>query len=215
VSVTIHPNEDQHEARAATLGDVLYGRDTQPRVPESEWRNLVRDIAAADQGALQALYERTHRLVFTLSMRILNDRPSAEEVTLDVFHDVWRRASQYDPIDGSVIGWIMNLTRSRAIDRQRFEQRKKRAGPLPEAAADAAMNECEETADITHRARLLQRALRLLNPAEREAIETAYLSELTYAETAARLNVPLGTLKTRIRSGLVKLRHAFTIGAEP
>jgi RNA polymerase sigma-70 factor (ECF subfamily) len=109
----------------------------------------------------------------------------------------------------------MNLARSRAIDRQRFEQRKKRVGPLPEVkTAEGAENPCEETADITHRARLLQRALRSLNATEREAIETAYLSDLTYAAAAERLNVPVGTVKTRIRSGLVKLRRAFATEAE-
>ena len=85
-----------------------------------------RSIAAGDQLALHALYERTHRIVFTLIVRITNNRETAEELTLDVFHDVWRRASSYDPAGGSVVGWIMNQARSRAIDRLRFEQRKKR-----------------------------------------------------------------------------------------
>ena len=70
--------------------------------------------------------KRTHRIVFTLMVRITNNRETAEELTLDVFHDVWRRASTYDPAGGSVVGWIMNQARSRAIDRLRFEQRKKR-----------------------------------------------------------------------------------------
>ena len=82
------------------------------------------------------LYERAHRVVFTFVMRITANRETAEEVTLDVFHDVWRRASRYQEADGTVLGWIMNQARSRAIDRLRFEQRKKRvrpenADPLP------------------------------------------------------------------------------------
>src|SRR6185295_7957764 len=79
-----------------------------------------------DQHALSALYERAHRLVFTLMVRITNDYATAEELTVELFHDVWRRASRYDPAGGSVVGWIMNQARSRAIDRLRFEQRKKR-----------------------------------------------------------------------------------------
>jgi len=93
---------------------------------EKDWVSLVRSIAGGDQGALRTIYEQTHRIVFTLMVRITKNRETAEEVTVDVFHDVWRRASTYDPSNGPVIGWIMNQARSRAIDRLRFEQRKKR-----------------------------------------------------------------------------------------
>src|SRR5436190_22513965 len=119
-------------SKAGTLGDVLYGASAKTPVPEKEWAALVQSIAAGDQHALHALYERTHRMVFTLIVRITGNREIAEEVTLDVFHDVWRRASGYDAANGTVLGWIMNQARSRAIDRLRFEQRKKRT----EAGAD-------------------------------------------------------------------------------
>jgi RNA polymerase sigma-70 factor, ECF subfamily len=124
----------------ATLGDVLYGKCRAPAA-EQEWVALVQLIAAGDQLALHALYERAHRLVFTLIIRITANRETAEEVTVDVFHDVWRRAAHYDPANGTVLGWIMNQARSRAIDRLRFESRKKRSRggnvePLPVAAAD-------------------------------------------------------------------------------
>ncbi len=173
--------------------------------------SLVRSIAAGDQQALRALYERTHRLVFTLALRISSDRESAEEVTLDVFHDVWRRAGHYDPDNGSVVGWIMNQARSRAIDRVRFEQRKKRVAPHPDQHAGAAVPEPEpaEVIDARRRRSQLEDALGVLTPAERQAIETAFFSELTYAETAARLDEPLGTVKTRVRSALGKLRKAL------
>ena len=113
----------------ATLGDVLYARSKAP-VPEQDWAALVQLIAAGDQLALQALYEMAHRLVFTLIMRITANRETAEELTIDVFHDIWRRASRYDPANGTVLGWIMNQARSRAIDRLRFESQKKR---IPDA----------------------------------------------------------------------------------
>jgi RNA polymerase sigma-70 factor, ECF subfamily len=108
---------------AGTLGDLLYADPAKPRVAESEWRELIEAIAAGDQLALRALYDRTHRLVFTLTLRILGNPASAQEVTIDVFHDVWRRASAYDGTDGSVLGWVMNQARSRAIDRLLFEGR--------------------------------------------------------------------------------------------
>src|ERR1041385_4626010 len=110
----------------ATLGDVLYAKSKAP-VAEQEWATLVQSIAAGDQLALHALYEMAHRIVFTLAMRITANRETAEELTVDVFHDVWRRASLYDPANGTVLGWIMNQARSRAIDRLRFENRKKRS----------------------------------------------------------------------------------------
>src|SRR5690242_13903439 len=124
----------------ATLGDVLYAKSKAP-VPEEDWARLVQSIAAGDQLALHALYERAHRIVFTLVMRITANRETAEELTIDVFHDVWRRASGYDAANGTVLGWIMNQARSRAIDRLRFESRQKRRdrGDVPppaEAAAD-------------------------------------------------------------------------------
>jgi RNA polymerase sigma-70 factor, ECF subfamily len=100
----------------STLGDVLYA-NSKARVPEEDWAALVQSIASGNELALHALYERAHRPVFTLIMQITANRETAEEVTIDVFHDVWRRASRYDAANGTVLGWIMNQARSRAIDR--------------------------------------------------------------------------------------------------
>ena len=111
----------------ATLGDVLYGK-SKALVPEQEWAILVQSIAAGDQHALHALYEKAHRIVFTLIMRITANRETAEELTIDVFHDVWRGALRYDAASGTVLGWIMNQARFKAVDRLHFEQRKRRAG---------------------------------------------------------------------------------------
>jgi RNA polymerase sigma factor (sigma-70 family) len=116
----------------ATLGDVLYANSRQRLIPEAEWVAMIHSIAAGDQLALHQLYGRTRRLVFTLAVRITQNRESAEEVTLDVFHDVWRRARTYDPANGSVVGWIMNQARSRAIDRLRHDGRQKRVYPNPD-----------------------------------------------------------------------------------
>jgi RNA polymerase sigma-70 factor (ECF subfamily) len=185
-------------------------------VPEHDWIVLLQAIAAGDQFALRALYERTHRIVFTLIIRITHNRETAEELTLDVFHDVWKRAGKYDAAGGSVVGWILNQARSRAIDRMRFEQRKKRVdphaeGPLPVAAEQG----CDEVADLREQGRLLRDALAVLTPNERQTIESAFFSELTYVEVAARLNQPLGTVKTRIRSALGKLRQALASEGTP
>jgi len=196
-----------------TLGDLLYADKTHTPVPESDWVALVQSIAAGDLRALHALYQRTHRLVFTLIMRITANRETAEELTVDVFHDVWRRASTYDPDNGSVVGWVANQARSRAIDRLRFEQRKKRVNTHPHDPIEpsAPVDPCASV-ELQQRARRLQDALRGLTPHERQAIESAFFAELTYAEVAQRLNEPLGTIKTRIRSGLQKLRDALADG---
>ncbi len=203
-------NESEHEPERKTLGDLLYADDAKVRVPESDWVRLVHSIAGGDQLALHSLYEQTHRLVFTLIVRITNSRETAEELTLDVFHDVWRRASTYDPANGSVVGWIMNQARSRAIDRLRYEQRKKRVNNYPDSPVTVSpVNDPQEACHFEEQTKMLQDALKILTPEERHVIETAFFSELSYRETAAKLDQPLGTVKTRIRSALGKLRQAL------
>lgn len=117
----------RHDDQPTTLGDLLFAKNAKPSASESDWAALLQAVAEGDQRALHALYCGMHRIVFTFIMKITNNRETAEEVTVDVFYDVWRRAPTYSPAGGSVVGWIMNQARSRAIDRLRFEQRKKRA----------------------------------------------------------------------------------------
>jgi len=210
VASAIPPRQNPHDGPKGTLGDLLYADKAKTPVPEQDWVRLVESIAAGDQRALHALYERTHRIVFTLIVRIVNNRESAEELTLDVVHDVWRRASTYDTAGGSVVGWIINQARSRAIDRVRFDQRKKRVSPQAEdPLPTAASSGPQEAWDLKEQGRLLREALTLLRPEERQVIEAAFFAELTYDQVAARLNQPLGTVKTRVRSGLMKLRQAL------
>ena len=204
--------KEHTDKQPATLGDILYAK-SKSTVSEEDWATLVKSIAAGDQLALHALYERAHRVVFTLIMRITANRETAEELTVDVFHDVWRRASRYDAANGTVLGWIMNQARSRAIDRLRFESRQKRSNsddvePLAEVAADPH-HELEQR----EQRESLRAAVATLTPEERQAIETTFFAGLTHAEAAARLNEPLGTIKTRIRSGLQKLRKKLTAEA--
>jgi RNA polymerase sigma-70 factor (ECF subfamily) len=205
-------NPSVKQERPATLGDVLYAKAKAP-VPEQDWAALVHSIAAGDELALHALYERAHRIVFTLIMRITANRETAEELTIDVFHDVWRRASRYDAANGTVLGWVMNQARSRAIDRLRFENRKKRSPGVdmePMAVIAAGPGDVLE---LREQRESLRAALAALTPDERQAIETTFFGGLTHAEAAARLNQPLGTIKTRIRSALHKLRPVLAAEA--
>ena len=202
--------DPQQGSDERTLGELLYANQDHAPPSEEEWVRLVRSIAAGDQLALHSIYEQTHRIVFTLVARITNNRETAEEVTIDVFHDVWRRASTYDPANGSVVGWIMNQARSRAIDRLRFEQRKKRVNnyadtPVTTTAPDDPQQACQ----FEEQSRLLRNALEILTPEERQVIEAAFFSELSYQQVAAKLSQPIGTVKTRIRSGLGKLRQTL------
>ena len=187
--------EDPGDGAPGTLGDVLYSGMSTKSVSEQDWVGLVQAIAAGDRVALHGLYERSHRLVFTLIMRITASRKMAEELTLEVFHDVWRRAYRYEPRDGMVLGWLMNLARSRALARLRSDQRKKGA-----------------EAEFGDERRALHRALTTLTPEERQVIEAAFFSELTPAEVAMRLKESLETVRTRIHSGLHKLRQALAEG---
>jgi RNA polymerase sigma-70 factor (ECF subfamily) len=205
-------DNDRTQKAPATLGEVLYA-DSGASVSEQHWVTLVQSIAAGDQLALHTLYEMAHCMVFTLIVRITSNRETAEEVTIDVFHDVWRRAAHYNAANGTVLGWIMNQARSRAIDRLRFESRKKRSQD-----GDAQL-QAEVAADPHHVLELreqcvsLRAALVTLTPGERQAIEMTFFAGLTHAEAAMQLNQPLGTIKTRIRSGLHKLRHMLTAKA--
>lgn len=204
-------DENQCGSTPSTLGDLLYADRAKVRDSEAEWAGLVRSIAAGDQVALRELYERSHRLVFALALRITGERHAAEEVTLDVFHQVWQRAATYDAGSGTVLGWIMNQARSRAIDRRRFDQRKKRlhTGETSDGSS-AESDDAFRLADASDHARRLKDALAKLTEGERTAIETAFFSELSYAQVATQLLQPVGTIKTRIRSGLTKLRRALT-----
>jgi RNA polymerase sigma-70 factor, ECF subfamily len=205
---------DQTDALEKTLGDVIFSDGTSPAA-ETEWVDLVRAISGGDKRALSALFARTHKIVFTLVMRLTRDRETAEELTLDVFHDVWRRAGTYDASNGSVIGWVLNQARSRAIDRLRFEHRKKRIAPsAQEADGDGIAAGPHEAAESEQQERRLRGAIATLGVHEREAIEMAFFGGLTHVEMAAHLDEPLGTVKTRIRTSLEKLRRALGEGVE-
>jgi RNA polymerase sigma-70 factor (ECF subfamily) len=228
LSAMENPSQDRgrsdapNDSTTTTLGDLIVRPDGPAHPPESEWVALVIATAARDQLAFRTLYERTHRLVFTLMVRLTNNRETAEELTLDVFQGVWERAPEYRVAEaGSVVAWIMNQARSRAIDRLRFDNRKKRTAHRKKRTAhhkkrtaqswDTGVGDedapgADAALESQQRASRLQDALAILTGAERTAIEMAYFSEVSYARVAELLNEPTGTIKTRIRSGLTKLR---------
>jgi len=170
---------------------------------------LLEQVAKRDEAALNAFYDRFHRLVYSLALRVVGSTADAEDVVLDVFWQVWQQAGQYDPERGSVSTWLITIARSRAIDRRR---RLKRNGTLAQMVAvehrDPAkpLGDPQEDIVAAEQRRRVRAALDLLPEANRRALELAYYEGLSQSEVAAALDEPLGTVKTRIRTGLAHLR---------
>jgi RNA polymerase sigma-70 factor (ECF subfamily) len=178
-------------------------------VREAAWRAYLRRSAAGDQVGLASLYDESSQLVYSVILRVLGDVADAEEVTMDVYTQVWKSAATYDGSRGSVTGWLITLARNRAIDRLRSRNsRLQKETPLPELCdvPSAAMSPERET-EQTQRRRRVAAALRTLTPEQREVVQLAFFSGFTHTELAARLQQPLGTVKTRIRMGMMKLRE--------
>jgi len=173
-------------------------------------------MARGDHDALAELYDRHGRLVFSLALRILRDQSDAEDIVQDVFSQAWRQAARFDRSRGAVVAWLLMMTRSRAIDRVRA----RRAMPASAGDPDQAFGLIPDAADgpervalTTERAARLKEALDTLPLIQRLPIELAFFEGLTHVEVSERLEVPLGTIKTRIRLGLMKMKDAFLGGA--
>ena len=166
---------------------------------------LLNGIIARDESAVAELYERHNRLLFGLILRILRDRGEAEEVLQEVFLAVWNRAETYNVTLGSPAGWLVRIARNRGIDRLRARDVRDRTvdaiRPLPAAESP------ESQAARSEQQRAVTRALDSLPAEQRELIEHAYFLGLTHSELAARFGMPLGTVKTKIRTGMLALRQ--------
>lgn len=178
-----------------------------PKQDETQDVELLQAIAAGDEQALARLYDRYRLILFGLTMRILNSRAEAEDVLQETLLQVWRRAADFDPARGKPFTWLVTLTRSRAIDRLR--QRAARAR-LAESASTLVPDEASDAVTDTLHAEqreIVMRALAQLPEEQRQALYLAYYEGLTQSEIAVRLATPLGTIKTRMRSGMIKLRE--------
>ncbi len=176
--------------------------------PEPSDPQLVAAMAAGDARALQALSLRYTRILTALVLRFSNDEADVEEIVADVLWQAWSDARSYDAARGSVGAWLVTLARSRAIDRLRAKKaRQARPGnELPdEPAIDPAA-----ALDTAQRAKIVRTAVAALESDERAALELAYFSDLSQSQIAQRLGIPLGTVKTRIRCAMIKLRQALS-----
>jgi RNA polymerase sigma-70 factor (ECF subfamily) len=176
--------------------------------------NLLALVAKGDQQAFSQLYDHSSTLLFTLAVRILGNREEAAELLQDVYLEVWRKVSRYDVGRGTPVAWLVTLTKSRAIDRLRARAaRGYRATTSLEAGtamqvADPSPSPLETQADQELRI-AVGTAVAGLPQAQQQAIELAYYEGLSHAEIAQRLNQPLGTVKTRIKLGMSKLRDGL------
>ena len=182
-----------------------------PSMHEQEWTGLLARIAAGDQPALAELYDASSAKVFGLAMKILGDRTVAEEVTMDVYTQVWRRAATYDAERGTPGSWLMTMAKTRAIDRFRSSYLERgRLVPLDQAAELPGEKETPEQYSAgLERQRLVQEAMASLSAEQRQAIALAYYWGLSQSEIADRLQLPLGTVKTRMRLGMIRLREVL------
>jgi RNA polymerase sigma-70 factor, ECF subfamily len=194
---------------AAVVG--FPGRSSESQAEDE--RSLQR-VASGDAGGLGAVYDRHGRAVYSLALRILGDEGDAEEVTQDVFAQAWRRAGQYDQTRGTVAAWLLVMARTRAIDR--FRARRVRPEGRVQDDADLTLQQLPATSPdaasemmAAERGQRVRRALEDLPFLQRVAIELAYFEGLSQREIAERLEQPLGTVKTRMRLGLLKLRDAL------
>lgn len=176
---------------------------------DGTWENWTRQVARGDESALSSFYDASSRLEYGLAFRILGDAGAAEEVALDVYLQGWRDARRFDLARGRASSWLMAMTRSWAIDKLRIRLRELLHRGTLEAVADTRSEKTdpEQSAMITQRQVHVRRALNTLSDAQRQAIELAYFGGLPQSEIALKLNEPLGTIKTGIRNGMLKVRE--------
>ncbi len=171
---------------------------------------LLELVGKGDRDSLGALYDRYSTVLYSVALRILNNEAEAEDLLQEVFVQIWDKASLYDAKRGKPLTWVMSMTRNKAIDRLRSLQRRHRlhdeAEQEAKATEAASMADSHEDVYAAENSRAVRDAVLQLSPEQRQAIEMAYFSGLTQSEIADKLQEPLGTIKARIRRGMLKLR---------
>jgi len=173
------------------------------------WPDYVRRCALRDESALASLYDESSQLVYTIALRILHDEADASEVVLDVYKQVWDAASRFDEQRGSAAAWIVTLARSRAMDRRRYQTAGRRSAAKVEELDDVRSTQPspESLAITSQSSRAVARALAAVPSEQRQALELAFFAGLSHSEIADRLGEPLGTVKTRIRLAVRRVRE--------
>ncbi len=172
---------------------------------------LILKIGQGDRSSFAEFYEKFSAVIVSTAFRVLNDHRDAEDVAQEVFSMIWEKASLYDPARGKPLTWVVTMTRNKSIDRLRSLQRRFRLRDELEKETESGAVLTErapyEEADAFERGKMVRSAVMKLSKEQREVIEMAYFSGLTQNEIAEELNQPLGTVKARIRRGMIKLRR--------
>jgi len=189
----------------------LWKGDPGDRERQADLGDLLTHVARGDQTAFEQVYDEVSGPVYGLALRIVRDPAQSEEVAQEVLVDVWRTASRYEPGRGSAMSWVMMLAHRRAVDRVRSAQasaeREQRAG----REAGPAYDEVAENVQVNLEREQVRRCLSTLTETQRESITLAYYAGYTYREVGELLKVPLGTIKTRMRDGLIRLRDCLGV----
>jgi RNA polymerase sigma-70 factor (ECF subfamily) len=180
---------------------------------QAEDRQLIEAICSSDRAALEALYTRYSGPVYSLAMRMLRDAGAAEEVAQDTFFNIWRRANSYKAPRGSVTSWLFSIAHNRTIDelrkRKRHYNRIRHGVDLSNKASESREHDPTEYATAQFEGSRLKDALTTLRPEQREVVVLAYFGGLTHSEISKHLDQPLGTVKTRMRLAIKKLRNVL------
>lgn len=178
-----------------------------PNDSQDEDRALLARVARGDQSAFAALYDRYGASTFGFALKICNNRALAEDVVQEAFLSIWQRAGRFDPERGTVSAYLFAAVHNKAVDAVRHEsslrRREEGVGDLP---TETPADEVVEAAWLGVRRTEVRSAVARLSPVQREALELAYFEGLTYSEVADKLGIPLGTAKTRLRDGMIRLR---------
>ncbi|WP_263457640.1 ECF RNA polymerase sigma factor SigK [Nocardioides pantholopis] len=174
---------------------------------------MLRLAARGDQGAFADLYDATSSRVVGLAVRVVRDPAQAEEVAQEAFLEIWRTAARFDPARGSALAWMLTIVHRRAVDRVRAAEAATRRDTTYHLQNQSVDHDATaEAAQASMEARRVRGALQSLTPVQREALELAYFGGYTHTEVAGMLDLPVGTAKTRIRDGLIRLRDTMGVG---
>lgn len=175
---------------------------------------LLRRAGRADEAAFAVLYDATSARIYGLALRVVRDPAQAEEVTQEAFLEIWRTAGRYDPEKGSPFAWILTITHRKAVDRVRSaEASTRRDTTYHQTNQPIDHDTTAEAANASFEAHRVRGALQTLTEVQREAISLAYFGGYTHTEVATMLDLPVGTAKTRIRDGLIRLRDVMGVGS--
>ena len=175
---------------------------------------LIRRSSRGDEAAFAELYDATSRRLYGLVLRVVRDPAMSEEVTQEVYLNAWRQSARFDPQRGTALSWLLTIAHRSAVDRVRSsEAARRRDDAHAVATREVDFDATAEAAQASLEAQRVRRALASLTDAQRSAVELAYLGGYTHTEVARLLDLPLGTAKTRIRDGLIRLRDTMGVPA--